>query len=266
MSSHSRSETDFSPSPRLAATRFGYGLVPGEAGRLGPDWLASQLEETELPDRLNRLPHSALLLGRNFKALQEGRAAYNRYLLASLRAARTEWAEHSLAAYESPHPFRERLVDFWMSFFGLSAVTDARVMPLVAAFEREAIRPFATGNYSALLVAACQHPAMLTYENNSFSAGPSSEKGLDGKLKLNRQLARTILNRFTLGPSDSARRKEDEDVLARILSGWTIAGPGRADAGRFLFREDMHDPGEKVFQGRRYPDSGILQGLSLIHI
>jgi len=41
------------------------------------------------------------------------------------------------------------------------------VVPVAGAFEREAIRPHVTGNFTDLLIAAETHPAMLLYLDNA---------------------------------------------------------------------------------------------------
>ena len=93
-------------------------------------------------------------------------------------------------------------------------------------FEREAIRPNVLGKFSALLRAAETHPAMILYLDNQNSIGPNAPPGLIRRLQrgLNENLAREILELHTLGVG-SGYTQADVTEFARILTGWSVAGP-----------------------------------------
>src|SRR6202042_1628005 len=78
------------------------------------------------------------------------------------------------AALTTDRPFIERLTYFWTNHFAVSADKVA-VFGLAGSFEREAIRPHVLGNFTDLLLASTQHPAMLLYLDNQTSIGPNSQ-------------------------------------------------------------------------------------------
>jgi len=78
---------------------------------------------------------------------------------------------------------------------------------------------------------------------------------------LNENLAREILELHTLGV-DGGYDQDDVIALARLISGWSVAGPGAEGAGPggFLFRAEGHAQGTRYLLGRRYPDPGLERG------
>ena len=97
---------------------------------------------------------------------------------------------------------------------------------------------------------------------------------------LNENYARELLELHTLGV-DGGYSQEDVVAVARAFTGWTIQLPGRdggrdrrarsrmsdasASAGRFVFRDEWHDPGEKVVLGRKLPSGrGMEDGLDVL--
>jgi uncharacterized protein (DUF1800 family) len=67
---------------------------------------------------------------------------------------------------------------------------------------------------------------------------------------LNENYARELMELHTLGV-DGGYTQKDVVELARILTGWTIDRPQQG--GRFLFRPQTHDAGEKVLLGTKFP-------------
>src|SRR5258708_8178118 len=67
---------------------------------------------------------------------------------------------------------------------------------------------------------------------------------------------------------DGGYSQKDVTELARVLTGWTIAG--RRDGGEgaaFVFRPQLHDAGAKSVLGVRFaPGGGIEEGERMIHI
>jgi uncharacterized protein (DUF1800 family) len=155
----------------------------------------------------------------------------------------------------------ERLVHFWSNHFCVSTAKDGSVRATAGAFEREAIRPHVLGRFSDMLVAVARHPAMLHYLDNVQSFGPNSKAGGKGKRGLNENYARELLELHTLGV-DGGYTQADVTALARILTGWTIAGPKgeRGEPGTFVFLENGHEPGAQSLLGKVYRESGAEQG------
>jgi uncharacterized protein (DUF1800 family) len=143
-------------------------------------------------------------------------------------------------------------VRFWSNHFTVS-VTKGRVRGIAGAFEREAIRPFVTGNFVDMLLAVTRHPAMLIYLDNQASVGPDSRLGLRRSKGLNENLAREILELHTLG-IDGGYSQGDVIALAKMLTGWSVSGKRSSHAGKFKFNARRHEPGTKQFLGRRFPE------------
>ncbi len=157
--------------------------------------------------------------------------------------------------------FCERLVQFCSNHFCISALKGGKVRAIAGCFEREAIRPFVLGRFADMLKAVVRHPAMLLYLDNARSVGPGSIAGKNGKRGLNENLAREILELHTLGV---AARYTQADVtsLARILTGWTVAGDqGRlGEPGTFVFFAHGHEPGDHELLHKVYAAGGLEQG------
>lgn len=250
----------------VAAWRFGYGARPGELTRISADprgWLLAQLEPDAVPAfPFPDFPDSAADVAALIAATAEGPAALSR--LRRLRAERleTEARAHTALALSTEAPFRERLVRFFANHFSIS-MQNPRVAPLAFAFEREVIRPLLSGTFIQMLTAAARHPAMLLLHDNIRSIGPFSDAGLRGAPDLKDGLARAILSRYAAG-GEAAVNEADVRALALMLTGWSVAGPDEANAGRFVFRERWHQPQSKYFLNRNFPEAGALEAEAAI--
>src|SRR5579871_2705243 len=157
--------------------------------------------------------------------------------------------------------FGERLVTFWSNHFCISAAKGQLGRIWAGSFEREAIRPHVFGRFSDMLMAVEQHPAMLFFLDNQQSLGPDSRAGQNRKRGLNENLAREIMELHTLGVG-GGYTQADVTSLARIITGWTFAGPqGQlAPPGSFAFNANAHEPGPQSLLGKTYDDNGLMQG------
>jgi uncharacterized protein (DUF1800 family) len=173
-----------------------------------------------------------------------------------------EASARTLAQVESRQPLRERLVAFWSNHFTVSIVRPI-VLGLAGAFEREAIRPHVTGRFEDLLLAVVRHPAMLLYLDNASSIGPNSRAGRLRNRGLNENFARELLELHTMGV-DGGYTQADVTSFARILTGWSVAGPKEANPGTFKFHKGVHEPGEKVFLAERFGPAGEQEGLQAL--
>jgi uncharacterized protein (DUF1800 family) len=170
-------------------------------------------------------------------------------------------------------PFGERLVHFWSNHFAISADKGA-IFGLAGTLENEAIRPHVNGRFVDLLTAVEQHPAMIAFLDNQLSVGADSSaarfaagRGSKHPFGINENLAREILELHTLGV-DGGYAQRDVTSFAQIITGWSIGG-GRGrlaggEAGRFYFRDNLHEPGPKSFLGRSYPQEGQAQGEAVL--
>ncbi|HXC56692.1 MAG TPA: DUF1800 domain-containing protein [Rhizomicrobium sp.] len=193
-------------------------------------------------------------------------------------------------AVATERPFFERLVHFWTNHFVVSgAKPGAITMP--PSFERDVVRPHVTGRFADMLMASSKHPAMLYYLDNYHSIGPDSKVGKDPSLRapkeqqafaipqvagLNENLAREIMELQTLGVR-SGYTQADVTSFARVITGWTIAGPprvpvyklvlqGRLNAqGLFEFDDEEHEPGPQTVMGKVYAQTGVDQGEAVLN-
>ena len=153
--------------------------------------------------------------------------------------------------------FRERWALFWANHFTVSA-QKLVTANLVGPFEQEAIRPHVFGRFEDLLVASSSHPAMLLYLDQAQSIGPDSPLGAAGRSwfgkkpsGLNENLAREIMELHTVGV-EAGYSQADVTEFARAMTGWSIGGFRNAPGaqGRFLFREEAHEPGARMVMGK----------------
>lgn len=245
----------------IAANRFGLGARPFELQQVGDqprEWLLGQMIADPVPEPLRSLPDSRQLLTDMLAARERGRTSMRVYRQEARKRALTEAATHLAVSLNSPTPFIERLVRFWTNHFTVSMVKPA-VMPLVPAFEREAIRPNIFNSFYTMLNAVVSHPAMLIYLDNVNSLGPSSTAGRGRKSPLNDRLARQLLDQFTLGEG-AGYNQLDVRSLAHMLTGWTVGVNNPATKGAFAFRDSWHEGNFKEFLGRTFPSAGVLEG------
>ncbi len=281
----------------IAANRFGFGARPGQLQSLASDPRGALLAQVQLPysapAELSALSSGPDILA-TFLAARAARAAERKAAAASATSGaadteqgagvRAQLLPHYLAqaaartriAVTSDAAFRERLVHFWSNHFAVS-VDKAICLGTAGALENEAIRPRIDGRFVDLLLAVETHPAMITYLDNQRSTGPNSELGAraarrfdalgKGKLGINENLAREILELHTLGVA-GGYTQTDVTTFAAVLSGWSIGGgAGRyADGqpGAFVFRASLHEPGGKTILGKRYSEDGLAQGQAVL--
>ena len=197
------------------------------------------------------------------------------------REARQDYAgavaARTASALATDTPFAERLVWFWANHFAVSA-DKLELVGLAGTLEFEAIRPHLTGRFADMALAVERHPAMLLYLDGAVSVGPASPVGQRANARgrrvgLNENLAREIMELHTLGVR-SGYGQGDVTEFARALTGWTVAGIGRGPgarapgtdglAGDFVFAEQVHEPGDRIILGKRYPAGGVEQGAAVL--
>jgi uncharacterized protein (DUF1800 family) len=278
----------------IAANRFGLGARPGELAAIGTDareWLAAQVKGSRpTPDAVRSLPGSPQV----FAAYTEGQEAKRdlrkesgkqaervQKLAANIRQKvlpiyLDQVATRYRIAATATEPFRERLVHFWSNHFAVSA-DKAAVIGLAGTLENEAIRPNLHARFVDLLLAVESHPAMILYLDNQASIGPSSRlatragrrlQSSGRKLGINENLAREILELHTLGVN-GGYSQADVTTFAQALTGWSVGGGNRGmlaegEPGKFVFRENFHEPGAKTILGKRYGNDGATQARAVL--
>jgi uncharacterized protein (DUF1800 family) len=208
-------------------------------------------------------------------AADPGQPAKPAAISPELRAARqneqrvlTELTQaHLLRALASERQLNEVLVDFWFNHFNVFA-GKGQVRQYLPEYERDVIRPHVLGSFRELLGAVAHSPAMLFYLDNWQSSAPTVQPArmqarprarLQPLLQpppqrqargLNENYGRELMELHTLGV-DGGYTQKDVVEVARALTGWTIDRPQQG--GPFVFRAAMHDTGEKIVLGQRFP-------------
>ena len=173
-----------------------------------------------------------------------------------------------LRAVYSERQLYEVMVDFWENHFSIFANKDSDRL-LLTGFDREAIRPFAMGNFRDLLGATAHSPAMLYYLDNWTSSvlrkypatkdRPARQSG-----GINENYARELMELHTLGVNGGYTQKDVQEV-ARCFTGWTIRKPN--EEGVFIYNPALHDNGEKVVLGVKIAaGGGIADGERVLDI
>lgn len=172
-------------------------------------------------------------------------------------AVRTDLAAATAArAVFGRRHLHEVLVDFWWNHFNVD-VTNNVVGPHCPAYDREVIRPLATGRFSDLLLAVARSPAMLLYLDQALSR-------VDGGRLPIENYAREMLELHTVGV-DGGYDEEDVKEVAWLLSGWSLT----SRTGSFTFRAAWHAPGPLARGGdvlgwRPGALTGVAAGESLL--
>jgi uncharacterized protein (DUF1800 family) len=184
-----------------------------------------------------------------------------------------------LRAVYSNRQLEEVLVDFWFNHFNVyEGKNNVNLRPLLASYERDAIRAHVFGHFKDLLLATARHPAMLYYLDNwesvskdAFEIGPFAP-AVDQVARqlarqahgLNENYGREVMELQTLGV-DGGYTQDDVVAVAKCFTGWTIRQPNVKP--EFVFAGFMHDMGEKTILGHRIPAGGGEQdGLQTIDI
>ena len=159
--------------------------------------------------------------------------------------------------------FAERLVHFWSNHFCVSAAKGGPVRAIAGCFEREAIRPHVLGRFGDMLKAVDQPSghAALSRQRPVVRPGLRSARRGTASAGLNENLAREILELHTLGVA-GGYTQADVTALARILTGWTFAGPaGRlGEPGLFTSSPTLTSPATTRCSARSTAAGGIEQG------
>lgn len=142
-----------------------------------------------------------------------------------------------------PGALREKMALFWHGHFACRAMGKN---PLFMQQYVNTLRQHALGRFGDLLTAVSKEPAMLQFLNNQQNR----------KNAPNENFAREVMELFTLGRSalgTHQRNYTEHDVkeAARAFTGWQFSPDGR-----FVFRENVHDDGDKTIFGKTGPFRG----------
>lgn len=131
-----------------------------------------------------------------------------------------------------PRPFQEKMTLFWHGHFATSF--EKVRSPYFLWLQNETLRQNATGNFSQLLIAIAEDPAMLDYLDGERS----------NRKKPNENFGREVMELFTLG--EGHYTEQDVQQIAKAFTGWGLA----KDRLRYEYHPNNHDPGPKTIFGQ----------------
>ncbi|SFD15169.1 DUF1800 domain-containing protein [Spirosoma endophyticum] len=131
---------------------------------------------------------------------------------------------------------REKMALFWHGHFACRTMGRN---PLLMQQYANTLRQHALGRFGNLLMAVSKEPAMLQFLNNQQNR----------KNAPNENFAREVMELFTLGRGNYS--EHDIKEAARAFTGWQFT-----PEGQFIFRERIHDDGEKTIFGKTGPFKG----------
>ena len=146
----------------------------------------------------------------------------------------------------------EVMVEFWSDHFNIFMDKEKEFF-LKTVDDREVIRKHALGNFRDLVWASAHSPAMMIYLDNQANE----------KSHPNENYARELMELHTLSVNGGYTQK-DVMELARCLTGWNVKE--HFWLGDFVFKEDLHDTGEKNILGLSIQPSGIKEAEQVIEM
>ena len=137
-----------------------------------------------------------------------------------------------------PRPFQEKMTLFWHGHFATSFEKVRN--PYFLWLQNDTLRQNATGNFSQLLTAVAEDPAMLVYLD-----GAQSHKDHP-----NENFAREVMELFTLGEGNYT--EQDIQQAARAYTGWGLSH----DQTQYQYHPGNHDENAKTVFGQTGNYSG----------
>jgi uncharacterized protein (DUF1800 family) len=227
-------QTEKPPDPRWVWARYEPGPDSpwdlARAGHLyrraafGASWEQLQQSLSNGPQRtIDKLLEPAAEVAQFNRTYDEYEAATG-----SVDQLRAWWLRRMI---QTPHPLAEKMTLFWHSHFATNAaaVKNTRLMQRHVGL----LRSQALGSFRILLEGISQDPAVLLW------LGAEANR----KAQPNENLARALMETFTLGPENCT----DGDIRAasRALTGWFVL------RGKLRHIPREHDNGEKQILGRK---------------
>jgi uncharacterized protein (DUF1800 family) len=171
-----------------------------------------------------------------------------------------------LRAVLSQRQLETQMTDFWFNHFNVW-IGNVSTRPWLESYVNQALRPYALGNFRALLGTTARHPAMLRYLDNWLNTGVGTPAARGNFQGLNENYARELLELHTLGV-DGGYSQTDVIALAKIFTGWGFPPPrvqGEV-SGAFYFDPKRHDFSDKVFLGQTIKGTGMAEGEQALDI
>lgn len=265
---------------QILLDRFSYGATPGQVDQLVSQgierWFDAQLEarqdETALGTRLSKFPALGMthqqLFGK-FPSGAQGTAHARRFydLIPPADApVDNEWRNRKLAQFRKEQGYQsqeevlypqltgqkivraayaqnqlaEVLTDFWYNHF-YAASSNFRSRPWVLAYEAEALRPNALGNFRALLGAVAKHPAKVQATfGDAQKATIAEDQTTMGKAFARLNAAGKQATVESIRKQIDKMDAEDDLLLQRRF--WPASGPN-VEFSRLLFQQTLGSAG-----------------------
>jgi uncharacterized protein (DUF1800 family) len=210
--------------------RFGFGMTPAEYHR----WRKGRFEDAldDLFKGARRCTDMALP-DPGPATMMDGEMEQK-----PLYMAGPQWMRRM--ADPTASPLLEKMTLFWHGHFACEPRA-----PFLAVAYCNTLRKNALGSFRELLLAVAKDASMIRYLNNQQNRKNSP----------NENFARELLELFTLGHGHYS--ETDIKEVARAFTGWSST-----KGGEFVFREKLHDDGEKTFLGR----TGKWKGEDIVDI
>lgn len=225
--------------------RAGYGITPdalqkarGKSKETLVDELMEQAKIVKflIPKNTNNASVSQGMAKKDLSAEQKAQMKQNQ--VQNVEGQTLEWLDW---IFSGPSPFHEKMTFFWMDHLACHPRFFEEGIEYV-----NAIKKYALQDFGSLLRAVSKTEAMMRFlstMNNRVGAP-------------NENFARELLELFTLGIGHYTEK--DIQEAARAFTGWSY----HQKQQQFQFLPNRHDPGEKVFLGKR----GNFKGDDIIDI
>ncbi len=189
-----------------------------------------------LPDESTRAFEERMRQLPDERSRQEERNRRAEFENAKIKALKIWWLNRMLASApfgDVPPPLEEKLTLFWHSHFA-SGFGDKIPFAHPLWRQNQTFRALAASPFPEQLNALIRDPAMLVWLDNASSH----------RRNPNENFARELMELFSMGVGNYSEMDVKES--ARALTGYGVAH----ENWTFVFRDDAHDPDEKMFLGR----------------
>ncbi len=225
--------------------RAGFGIQPPQIKQLQTSDTASLYKEivqrsSAAPSFINVITEKLIPDGSMYddkKISPENRKALLKKSIEYIKKLNIAWLDEMV---NSEAQLREKMSLLWHGHFACRTLNANHQHLLL-----HTIRTNALGNFGDLLKGVSKSAAMLQFLNNQQNR----------KQHPNENFAREVMELFTLGRGNYT--EQDVKEAARAFTGW-----GFNMAGEFVFRDAMHDTGEKTFLGKK----GNFNGDDILNI
>jgi uncharacterized protein (DUF1800 family) len=157
----------------------------------------------------------------------------------------------------------EKVHDVWTAFVHVPVGEKTRM--LTADYDRTVVRRHTFGRFADMLKAMIYHPAMLVYLDQPDSNGNRKEE--DGRIAINENLGRELLELFSVGSLDPITGKPNYDGrLDVVQSAYALTGlTVDRETLTYKFDPEMRYRGALKVMGWKHPNTNPAQGPAVIN-